>query len=81
MWKRTVRCELEGEGGGNRGKEAAFWKCRQDRQVEKLAVGSRVPWELVLCACSEIGQTLLLGWSLESAPTSVSYNPISQISS
>lgn len=31
MWKRAVRCKLEGEGGWNQGKEAAYWKYRQDR--------------------------------------------------
>lgn len=36
MWKRTVQCDIEGEDGGNQGKEAAYWKHRQDRQVEKL---------------------------------------------
>lgn len=37
MWKRAVRCELEGEGiRGNGAKEAGYWTCRQDRQVEKL---------------------------------------------
>lgn len=36
MWKRTVSCELEGEGGGHQEKEAAYSKGTQDRQVEKL---------------------------------------------
>lgn len=31
MWKRTVICVLEGEGEGNRGEEAAYWKYRQDK--------------------------------------------------
>lgn len=31
LWNVT-----EGEDGGNQGKEAAYWKYRQDRQVEKL---------------------------------------------
>ena len=36
MWKRAVRCKLEREGRWNQGKEAAYWKYKKDRQVEKL---------------------------------------------
>lgn len=36
MWERTVRCELVGESGGNRGKEETYWKGSQVRRVEML---------------------------------------------
>lgn len=67
MWKRAVRCKLEGEGGWNQGKEAAYWKYRQDRLRSCRKQGTMGVGTLCLFReakpCSQAG-----AWSLPPPP-------------
>lgn len=73
MWKKTVRCELEEEGGGGQGKwqptgNGDGWHRLRSCRVLGMGAGTGL---------AQRGQAPLK-LKLELAPTSLFYNPTSQ---